>query len=112
MLGLRSCIGLGMALLLAAASGSALGEEKKGTVVGVVTERSKNSVDVKADGEEKARRYTLHLVKDGTSTDKATIDLLPTLPIGARVKLDWIYAERYRVLKVEVLKTDNKDKKN
>ena len=97
-------------LALAACCFAAAQEEgKKGTVIGVVTDRGKNFVEVKADGEEKARRYTAHIVKEG-STDKATLDMLPTVPIGTRVKIDWLFAERPRVIKMEILKTAEKDK--
>jgi hypothetical protein len=82
-------------------------EEKKGTVIGVVAEKGANWIDVKADGEEKARRYTRHFGNPG-GTDKATLELMSKIAIGTRVKLEWLFHERPRVMKLEVLKKDEK----
>ncbi|HVK13957.1 MAG TPA: hypothetical protein VM597_34765 [Gemmataceae bacterium] len=79
-------------------------ETRKGSVTGVVTARGENWVEVKADGEEKARRYVPHFPGRPEGTDKATLDLMRTTPVGSRVKLDWLFAERPRVMKIEVLK--------
>src|SRR5262249_9904306 len=74
-----------------------------GTVVGTVTSRGKDFIEVKADGEEKARRYAPHFPGRPHGTDKATLELMPKISVGTRVQLDWLFAERPRVLKVEVL---------
>jgi hypothetical protein len=84
--------------------------EKKGTVTGVVTAKGENWIEVKADGEEKARRYVPHwrggLPKDGGGPDKEMVARLKDIPVKARVRLEWVFEERPRVEKVEVLKKD------
>jgi acylphosphatase len=85
--------------------GKGKGEEaRKGSVTGVVTARGEDWVEVKADGEEKARRYVPHFPGRPEGTDKATLELMRTIPVGSRVKLDWLFEERPRVMKIEVLK--------
>src|SRR4051794_19419164 len=68
-------------------------EKRSGTVVGVVTAKEKNSIDVKADGEEKARRYYPRwiggLPKDGGGLDKKTLETYAKLELGTRIKLMW-----------------------
>ena len=83
---------------------------KKGTITGVVTAKAANWIEVKADGEEKGRRYIPHWrggnPADGGGPDKAMIATLKDVPLKARVRLEWIYEEHYRVEKVEVLKKE------
>ncbi len=81
-------------------------EEKKGTVIGVVTDKGDNWIEVKADGEEKARRYTRHFGNPGT--DKPTLELMAKVEKGTRVKVEWVFHERPRVMKLEVLKKEDK----
>jgi hypothetical protein len=87
-------------------------DEKGGSVVGVVSAKETNWIEVKADGEEKARRYTPKWVgglpKDGGGLDKTTLSLIAKTPVGARVKLDWVFEERPRVVKLEILGGDKK----
>lgn len=82
--------------------------EKKGTVTGVVTAKGDNWIEVKADGEEKARRYVPHwkggLPKDGGGPDKEVVAKIKEVPLKARVRLEWVFNERPRVEKIEVLK--------
>jgi hypothetical protein len=86
--------------------------EKKGTVTGVVTAKGDNWIEVKADGEEKARRYVAHWrggnPKDGGGPDKETVARIKETPIKARVRLEWSFQERPRVDKIEVLKKEDK----
>ena len=83
-------------------------EGKKGTVTGVVTARGENWIEVKADGEEKPRRYVPHwkggAPKDGGGPDKAMVAKIRAVPVKARVRLEWSFQERPRVEKIEVLK--------
>lgn len=85
-------------------------EEKKGTVTGVVAAKGDNWVEVKADGEEKGRKYYLHwkggLPKDGGGPDKEMAAKIKEVPLKARVQLEWSFQERPRVDKIEVLKKD------
>ena len=83
-------------------------EPRKGTVTGVVTAKDEKSITVKADGEEKGRTYVPHwkggLPKDGGGLDKDVLAKIKETPLNSRVKLDWEFAERFRVVKVEVVK--------
>ena len=77
---------------------------KKGTVVGELTSKEKNWIELKADGEEKARRYFFH--RGGT---KELHDAIDATPFGSRVRIDWTFVERPRVMKLEVIKRADKD---
>lgn len=83
---------------------------KKGTITGVVTAKAANWIEVKADGEEKGRRYIPHwrggAPKDGGGPDKEMVAKLKDVPVKARVRLEWVFEEHYRVEKVEVLKKE------
>ncbi|MCS7020625.1 MAG: hypothetical protein NZ703_04080 [Gemmataceae bacterium] len=83
-------------------------EKRKGTVVGVVTAKGENWLEVKADGEEKARRYVPHwrggLPDQGGGFDKAMLAQIRITPVGSVVRLEWEFEERPRVVKLEVLK--------
>src|SRR5688572_10197605 len=82
--------------------------ERKGTVTGVVTAKGDNWIEVKADGEEKARRYVPHwrggAPDKGGGPDKGMVTKLKEVPLKARVRLDWSFEARPRVEKIEVLK--------
>src|SRR5215510_12611966 len=84
--------------------------EKKGTVTGVVIAKGENWIEVKADGEEKARRYVPHwrggAPKDGGGLDKEMIAKIREGRLKARVRLEWSFEERPRVEKIEVLKKE------
>lgn len=109
--------------LVGAAVGIASGDEKKndtesksGAVAGVVTAKGENWVEVRADGEEKGRRYVPNWVggasKDGGGPDKEMVKVIKDLKVGSRVRLEWKFEERPRVIKVEVLKAPTgKDEK-
>ena len=85
-------------------------EGRKGTVTGVVTAKGDNWIEVKADGEEKGRRYVPHwkggLPKDGGGPDKEMVAKIKAVPVKTRVRLEWSFEERPRVEKIEVLKAD------
>jgi hypothetical protein len=88
------------------------GQEKdvvrKGSVTGVVTAKGDNWIEVKADGEEMARRYVPHwrggAPAQGGGPDKEMVAEITKVPLNSRVKLDWTFEERPRVEKIEVLK--------
>src|SRR5581483_7906378 len=83
-------------------------EARKGTVTGVVTVKGENWIDVKAGGEEKARRYVPHwkggAPNAGGGPDKETVAKIKETPLHSRVRLEWVFEERPRVEKIEVLK--------
>jgi hypothetical protein len=86
---------------------------KKGTVVGLLTAKGDNWIEIKADGEEKARKYVPHwrggLPKDGGGPDKKMLATFKTLKIGSRLRIEWVFEERARVEKIEVLKEPKKE---
>ncbi|MCI0702613.1 MAG: hypothetical protein L0241_16135 [Planctomycetia bacterium] len=83
-------------------------KDRKGTVTGVVTAKGDNWIEVKADGEEKARRYVPQwkggLPKDGGGPDKGMVAQIKKVPLKSRVRIEWLFEERPRVMKIEVLK--------
>jgi hypothetical protein len=83
-------------------------EPRKGTVTGVVSAKGDNWIEVTADGEEKGRRYVPHwkggLPADGGGPDKEMVAKIKDTPLKSRVRLEWEFEERARVLKIEVLK--------
>ncbi|MCI0462522.1 MAG: hypothetical protein L0Z62_36695 [Gemmataceae bacterium] len=83
-------------------------EGKSGTVVGIVTAKGENFIEVKAAGEERGRRYVPRwiggLPKDGGGLDKDMLKVFRELKVGSRVRVEWKFEERARALKVEVLK--------
>lgn len=89
-------------------------EEKKdpkkrgGTVIGELTGKGDNYIEVKADGEEKARRYVPHWVggvpAKGGGFDKKILQKFRELKVGSRVRLEWVFEERPRVVSLELLK--------
>jgi hypothetical protein len=88
-------------------------EKKSGTVTGEVTNKDKNWIEVKADGEEKARRYMPQWRGGNTGGfDKEILKVFSEVKVGSRVRLEWEFDERPRAVKVEVLKSaDEKSKK-
>jgi len=113
---------LAVALALGCLAGSALADEKKGkdekkkgTVVGTLTDKGPNWIEVKADGEDKGRRYVPHWrggnPSAGGGPDKKMLATFKTLKVGTRVRLEWVFEERPRAEKIEVLKAPaEKDK--
>ena len=83
-------------------------EGRKGTVTGIVTAKGDNWIEVKADGEEKGRKYVPHWrggnPDKGGGPDKEMVAEIKKVAVSSRVKLDWVFEERPRVEKIEVLK--------
>jgi hypothetical protein len=83
-------------------------EKRSGTVVGTLVAKGENFIEVKADGEEKARRYVPHWVggapAQGGGPDKKMLQVIRGLKVGSRLRLEWEFEERPRVVRVEVLK--------
>ena len=80
------------------------GREKKGTVTGNLTAKDKNWIEVQADGEEKARRYLVY--RGGTPE---VLDAIKEAPISSRVRVEWMFFEHLRVVKLEVIKAPNEE---
>ncbi|MBL8793696.1 MAG: hypothetical protein JNM56_07320 [Planctomycetia bacterium] len=87
-------------------------DQKGGKVAGVVTSKGENFIEVKADGEEKARRYVPNWVggapAQGGGPDKKMMAEIGKTPVGARVELTWKFEERARVVDIKVLKAPEK----
>lgn len=83
-------------------------EKKGGTVTGEVKAKGEAFVEVLADGEDKARRYVPHwrggAPAAGGGPDKTMVAKIKDLKVGDRVRLEWEFEERARVVKIEVLK--------
>ena len=71
-------------------------------VVGMLTGKGDAYIEVKADGEEKARRYVPHWrggnPAQGGGPDKKMVQVFRELKVGSRVQLEWEFDERPRVL--------------
>jgi ferric-dicitrate binding protein FerR (iron transport regulator) len=79
-------------------------EARGGKVIGVVTSRGEAFIEVRADGEEKPRRYMPNWVGGaGGGFDKGMLAAIGRTPVGNRVRLDWKFEERPRVTKLEVI---------
>lgn len=83
-------------------------EGKKGKTIGTVTAKGKEYIEVKAAGEEKARKYFPRWVgglpAQGGGFDKNIVKTFRELKVGSRVEVDWVFEERLRAVTVRVLK--------
>jgi hypothetical protein len=91
-------------------------EGKKGKAIGVLTDKGKGFIEVKADGEEKGRRYVPMWIggnpAQGGGPDKTMLKIISELKVGSRLEVEWLFEERFRVMGVKVLKAPaEKDKK-
>ncbi len=89
-------------------------KDRKGAVTGVVTAKGDNWIELKADGEEKARKYVPQwkggAPAAGGGPDKDMVAQIKTVAVNSRVKIDWLFEERFRVMKLEVLKKPEEKK--
>ena len=121
---MTSCVSLAVLVLV---GGATAGQDKKedkkdkdavksGKVVGVLIGKEKNSIEVKADGEEKGRRYVPQWVggmpAQGGGPDKKMLKIFSELKIGSRIEVEWVFEERLRAIGVKVLKAPHEDKKD
>ena len=87
-------------------------KSKTSTVIGILTAKNESSIDVKAPGEEKARRYTPRWVggapDKGGGLDKSVLKVFSQLKIGSRIEVEWVFEQRPRALKVTVLREPDK----
>jgi hypothetical protein len=83
-------------------------EGKKGTVVGVLVAKGKGWIEVKADGEEKGRRYVPQWVggmpAQGGGPDKKILKIYSDLKVGSRIEVEWLFEERLRSMKIKLIK--------
>lgn len=87
-------------------------EGKKGVALGTLVDKGPNFIELKADGEEKGRRYVPPWVggapAQGGGPDKKIVKLISELKVGSRLEVEWVFEERLRVLAVKVLKAPDK----
>jgi hypothetical protein len=88
-------------------------EGKKGVVVGTLVKKDDKSIEVKADGEEKARRFVPQwkggAPAQGGGFDKEILKTFAELKVGSRVEVHWVFEERLRALKVIVLRAPKEE---
>jgi hypothetical protein len=112
MRGVRN-LAIALTVLLACAWVARADDKKSGTVTGIVIAKDKNWIEVKADGEEKGRRYVPRWIggkpADGGGLDRKMLKTIADLKIGSRVRLEWEFEERARAVKIELLRAP-KDK--
>lgn len=71
--------------------------ERRGTVTGTATTKGGFWIEVKADGEEKARRYFC-----GSNPD--ALKAVKNAEVGSRIRLEWRFQEVFRVVKIDVIR--------
>ena len=75
---------------------------RKVNAIGVVTAKGDNYIELKADGEEKARVYVPHWVggapAQGGGPDKKMLEVFSKLKVGSRVEVKWEFEERLRAV--------------
>jgi hypothetical protein len=88
-------------------------EGKKGTIIGILTAKEPNFIEVKSPGEEKARKFVPEwkggAPAQGGGLDKEILKKFAALKIGSRVEVEWVFHERLRALDVKVLEEAKKD---
>ena len=116
---LRAVVGVCCLALVAVigAGGAALGQDKKkekdpnegkkGKVIGTLTAKDDKSIEVKADGEEKARKYVPRWVggapAKGGGLDKDVLTTIKELKVGSRVEVEWLFQERFRAIAIKLI---------
>src|SRR5262249_26313288 len=84
-------------------------EGKTGTAVGKVVDKGNNFIEVKSDGEDKARKYTvLYMVVDKKGVaDPKVMKQIAEVKVGSRVEVEWLFRERFRATEIKVLRAPN-----
>jgi len=76
-------------------------EKTEGSTVGVVTAKGETWIDIKSEAGV-VERYTPRWIggnpQDGGGLEKAVLETIKATAVGAKVKVDWKYDERLRVL--------------
>lgn len=77
-----------------------------GTLVGTLTGKGDAWIEIKTDGE-KPWRYVPNWIggapKNGGGWDKSMVQTINNLKVGARIRVEWRYEQRRRLVKVAVL---------
>jgi hypothetical protein len=105
---------IGFALISAGCGNPLLWSEAKaadsGTVVGTLTGKGANWIAVRADGATESQRYVPRWVggmpNQGGGLDKAMLRIIQSLRVPSRVRLAWVFEERRRVVRIEVLNAE------
>lgn len=78
---------------------------KAGTTIGELTVRKGAQLQIKADGDEKARLYSVRWLKEKKQFDPEMIKTFQGIPIGSRIEVQWTHdGERMRIGSVKVIK--------
>ncbi|MBL8793695.1 MAG: FecR domain-containing protein [Planctomycetia bacterium] len=79
-------------------------EPRGGTLFGTVASKGETFIEVRGDGETAPRRYMPTWIGGaGGGFDKAMLAAINRTPVGSRVKVDWKFEERPRVLRLELV---------
>lgn len=109
-------INLGLALMWLSSAGVTQEKRRTGTLSGVVTGKGNSKdgrngwVEVKADGEEKGRRYWPAADKKVGGPDREILAAIRKVEIGVRVRMEWIDAgDGKDITRFEVLGATKRD---
>jgi len=87
--------------------------QEGGSLLGTVVGRGKETVEIRADGDEKTIKYVPRWVGEhGGGFDRRMLERLGDLKPGMRVKLAWKFEEHYRVLGFERLPDERPHQKD
>ena len=97
------------AAVMAAEEGPAPEEGAKGgTVTGILTAKSKEWIEVKAEGEKESQRYLPFWhggnPDQGGGLDEAMLETIAKIPVSNLVRLEWKMEEHRRIVRIEVVK--------
>lgn len=111
--GVTALLGLGLLFSASSQAGDKAKEKKdakegrKGTTIGKLVKKEKNTIEVLADGEEAPRKYFPQWIggapAKGGGLDKAMLKTFDGLQIGSRIEVQWVFEERLRALAIKVL---------
>ncbi len=91
-------------------------DKRKGVVTGIVTAKGETWIEIRGDGEEKPRRYVPHwrggAPAQGGGLDKEMLAQIRATPLNSRVRIEWEFEERPRVVKIEILKKPDNPRKD
>ena len=80
---------------------------ESGTVIGTLTAKGENWIAVRADGANEPQRYVPRWIggmpNQGGGLDKDMLRIIQSLRVPSRVRLAWVFEERPRVVRIEVL---------
>jgi len=93
---------------------AAASEAAGGTLVGILTAKGINWIEVKAEGQAESKRYIPEwrggMPENGGGPDEQTLAAIKRLPVSNLVRMDWTETEGHlRVLKIEMIAPEQKE---